>query len=432
MTHPAEDDPQPQGTLWTLDLDQPLPVGPVLQVPVVFMHAGPEVAQELAQAMDLDDPALVLQRFDNGRHCYIGRIEGTLVTYGWVTFDEEDIGELSLSIRLKAGEAYIWNCATLPEHRGQRLYPALLTHIIGELHHQGLHRVWIGTDADNLPSQSGMAVVGLQPIGDVVISRVLTMRRVWMRGRQGVPAQLVSDVRYALFGEREEVWLAANSGELSVGTMDPHLDQPLVLAGEPPGSARAAMIMLHGRGATAQDILTLTADLHWPGFVYLVPHAAGNSWYPNSFLAPIASNEPALSSGLAVITSLLKQLAQVGIPAERTIILGFSQGACLSLEYIARNTRRYGGVVGLSGGLIGPDGTPRDYPGSLAGTPVFLGCSDMDPHIPKERVEQAAEALRLLGGNVTTRLYPHMDHTVNQDELHFVQGMMASVLPIGN
>ena len=432
MTHPAEADAQPQGTLWTLDLDQPLPVGPVLQVPVVFMRAGLEVAQELAQAMDLDDLAVVLQRFDNGRHCYIGRIEGTLVTYGWVTFDEEGIGELSLSIRLKAGEAYIWNCATLPAYRGQRLYPALLIHIIGELHHQGLHRVWIGTDTDNLPSQSGMALAGLQPIGDVVISRVLTMRRVWMRGRPGVPEQLVIDVRQALFGEREEVWLEANSGELSAGTMDPHLDQPLVLAGEPPGSARAAMIMLHGRGASAQDILTLTADLHWPGFIYLAPQAAGNTWYPNSFLAPIASNEPDLSSGLAVITSLLDQLAQVGIPAERTIILGFSQGACLSLEYIARNARRYGGVVGLSGGLIGPDGTPRDYPGSLAGTLVFLGCSDMDPHIPKERVELSAEVMRQLGGNVTTRLYPHMDHTVNQDELLFVQGMMANVLSIGN
>ena len=432
MTHPGDADAQPQGTLWTLDLDQPPPVGPVLQVPVVFMRAGLEVAQELAQAMDLDDPAVVLQRFDNGRHCYIGRIEGTLVTYGWVTFDEEDIGELSLSIRLKAGEAYIWNCATLPAYRGQRLYPALLAHIVGELHHQGLHRVWIGTDTDNLPSQSGMALAGFQPIGDVVISHVLTMRRVWMRGRQGVPAQLVMDVRYALFGEREEVWQAASSGEHSANIMEPHQSQPLVLAGEPLGRARAAMIMVHGRGATAQDILTLTADLHLPGSAYLAPQAAGNAWYPNSFLAPISSNEPGLSSGLAVITSLLDQLTRVGIPVERTIILGFSQGACLSLEYVARNARRYGGVVGLSGGLIGPEVMPRDYHGSLAGTPVFLGCSDMDPHIPKERVEQSAEVLRLLGGNVTTRLYPHMGHTVNQDELLFVQGMMTNVLSIGN
>ena len=142
-------------------------------------------------------------------------------------------------------------------------------------------------------------------------------------------------------------------------------------------------------------------------------------------------NETLATDRTASISSL-DQLAQVGISAERTIILGFSQGACLSLEYVARNARRYGGVVGLSGGLIGPEGMPRDYPGSLAGTPVFLGCSDMDPHIPKERVELSAEVLRQLGGNVTTRLYPHMDHTVNQDELHFVQGMMASVLPIGN
>jgi predicted esterase len=192
------------------------------------------------------------------------------------------------------------------------------------------------------------------------------------------------------------------------------------------------MIMLHGRGATAQDILTLTADLHSSGFTYLAPPAAGNAWYPNSFLAPIASNEPDLSAALAVITSLLDQLAQLGIPAERTILLGFSQGACLALEYSVRNARRYGGVIGLSGGLIGPDGTPRNYPGSLADTPVFLGCSDMDPYIPKERVEQAAEILRLSGGNVTMRLYPHMDHTVNEDELHFVQSMMDSVLSIGN
>ncbi len=224
MTQPAGADVLPQGTLWTLDLDQPLPPGLVPQVPVVFMRAGPEVAQELAQAMDLDDPALVLQRFDNGRHCFAGRIEGMLVTYGWVTFDEEDIGELGLSIRLKAGEAYIWNCATLPAHRGQRLYPALLAHIVGELHRQGLHRVWIGTDTDNLPSQSGMALAGFQPVGDVFISRALTMRRTWLRGRPGVPAQLVMDVRRALFGEREEVWLAASSGEPSASVVETPTD----------------------------------------------------------------------------------------------------------------------------------------------------------------------------------------------------------------
>src|SRR5579863_5039251 len=193
MTQRAEAEAQPQGTLWTLDLDQPLPVGPVVQVPVVFMRAGPEVAQELAQAMDLNDPAVVVQRFDNGRQCYIGRIEGRLATYGWVTFDEEDIGELGLSIRLKAGEAYIWNCATLPAYRGLRLYPALLAFMLRELQSQGLQRVWIGADADNLASQSGMALVGFQPIADFFISHASTTRRAWARGRLGVPERLVMD-----------------------------------------------------------------------------------------------------------------------------------------------------------------------------------------------------------------------------------------------
>jgi GNAT superfamily N-acetyltransferase len=158
-----------------------------------------------------------VQRFDNERHCYVGRIEGRLATYGWVTFDEEDIGELSLSIRLKAGEAYIWNCATLPAYRGQRLYPALLAHIAGELHRQGVHRVWICTDTDNLPSQSGIVLAGWQPVADVFISRALTMRRAWLQGRPDIAERLVMDARQALLGEREEVWLAANSGELSDG-----------------------------------------------------------------------------------------------------------------------------------------------------------------------------------------------------------------------
>ena len=215
MTQPAGAGVLPQGTFWTLDLDQPLPPGPAPRVPVVFMRAGPEVAQELARAMDLDGPVLVLQRFDRGRHCYIGRIDGTLVTYGWVTFDEEDIGELGLSIRLKAGEAYVWNCATLPAYRGQRLYAALLAHIIGELHRQDLHRIWIGADSDNLPSQSGIALAGFHPVGDVVINPGQTMRRVWLRGLPGVPQQLVMDLHYALIGELEEVWLSASSFEHS-------------------------------------------------------------------------------------------------------------------------------------------------------------------------------------------------------------------------
>jgi predicted esterase len=208
----------------------------------------------------------------------------------------------------------------------------------------------------------------------------------------------------------------------------PHQGQPVLTAGQPLNQAQAAMIMVHGRGATAESILTLAGELNQPGFIYLAPQAAGYTWYPNSFLAPIASNEPGISSGLAVLAELIEQLAWTGIPVERTMLLGFSQGACLSLEFAARNARRYGGVAGLSGGLIGPDDTPRDYDGSLAGTPIFLGCSDVDAHIPKARVEHSAEVLRRLGGDVTMRLYPNMGHLVNQDEINFVRQMMAALV----
>jgi len=208
----------------------------------------------------------------------------------------------------------------------------------------------------------------------------------------------------------------------------PHQGLPVLTYGEPLEQAKAAMIMMHGRGAGAEDMLGLAAELNQPAFTYLAPQAAGYSWYPNSFLAPLASNEPALSSALAVIASILAQLAEAGIGPERTILSGFSQGACLSLEFTARNAQHYGGVAGLSGGLIGSDGTPRNYAGSLDGTPIFLGCSDRDFHVPKQRVEDSAEVLQRMGGNVTARLYPNMGHTVNLDEIQFVQSMMRALL----
>ncbi len=204
--------------------------------------------------------------------------------------------------------------------------------------------------------------------------------------------------------------------------------QPVLEAGEPLDRARAALVMIHGRGATAESILSLAGELEQPGFAYLAPQAAGNSWYPYSFMSPIANNEPYLSSALAAVGGVLDRLEEAGIPPERIILLGFSQGACLALEFAARHARRYGGVIGLSGGLIGPDGTPRDYPGSLEGTPVFLGCSDVDPHIPKGRVVHSAQVLEELGGDVTARLYPGMGHAVNQDEIDFVRRLMASTV----
>jgi len=209
---------------------------------------------------------------------------------------------------------------------------------------------------------------------------------------------------------------------------NPHQGQPVRMAGESLESARAAMLMVHGRGARAEDILTLADQLNQSGFAYLAPQAAGNTWYPNRFLVPIKENEPWLSSALSFVGETLTQIIKAGIPSERIVLLGFSQGACLTLEFAARNARRYGGVVGLSGALIGPDDTPRNYPGSLDGTPVFLGCSDVDFHVPKERVDQTAEVLRKLGGVVTKRLYPNMDHSVNQDEIDFVRGMMQMLL----
>ena len=209
---------------------------------------------------------------------------------------------------------------------------------------------------------------------------------------------------------------------------DPHRGQPVATAGRPFEEAKAAMILVHGRGATAESILTLADEWGRPDLSYLAPQAHGYAWYPYSFLTPMEQNEPGLSSGLAVLGDLLAHVAAAGIPPERTVLLGFSQGACLSLEFAARNARtgrRLGGVVGLSGGLIGPPGTPRDYPGTLAGTPVFLGCSDRDPHIPRERVDESARVLTALGGEVTERIYPRMGHTVNEDEIEFVRDLLA-------
>jgi phospholipase/carboxylesterase len=206
----------------------------------------------------------------------------------------------------------------------------------------------------------------------------------------------------------------------------PHQGQKILEAGEPLATARAAIILVHGRGASAEDIMTLGAELMHPGFAYLAPQAAGSAWYPHPFTAPLADNEPYLSSALEVLTLLLASVEKA-IPADRVILIGFSQGACLTLEFAARHARRYGGVAGLSGGLIGPDGTPRDYPGDFERTPVFLGCSDVDPHIRKERVLEAAEVFGRLGADVTIKLYPQMAHTVNPDEIEAVRRIVAGV-----
>lgn len=207
----------------------------------------------------------------------------------------------------------------------------------------------------------------------------------------------------------------------------PHQGQQVLTNGPALNEARAAMILVHGRGASAYDILDLGTYLSAPAMAQLAPQAANNTWYPFSFLNPLEQNEPHLSSALQVVASLVEQVEAAGIPAERIIIGGFSQGACLASEFVARHARRYGGLLAFSGGLIGPPGTPRDYEGSLEGTPVFLGCSDVDFHIPLERVEETAEVLSGLGATVNKRIYPGMGHTINDDEIARAREIVAEV-----
>ena len=207
----------------------------------------------------------------------------------------------------------------------------------------------------------------------------------------------------------------------------PHDGQPVLATGEPLERARAAVVMLHGRGATAESILDLAGPLDTTGVAYLAPQAAGGAWYPRRFMEPTELNEPWLTAALSTVGATLDRLGAARLSADRTVLLGFSQGACLALEYAARNGRRYGGVVALSGGLIGPPGTTWDYPAALAGTPAFLGCSDVDFHIPKERVDESAAVLTRLGADVTERIYPTMGHTVNQDEVDWVRALLAKL-----
>ena len=206
---------------------------------------------------------------------------------------------------------------------------------------------------------------------------------------------------------------------------DPHANRPVLRAGPAPVDARLAVVLLHGRGASAEDILGLSSEFNASNVAYLAPQAAGQTWYPYSFLAPIEQNEPGLSSALRVISTLLQDLQQEGVPADRVVLMGFSQGACLASEFAARHARRYAGVVALSGGLIGPPGTSRDYQGSLDGTPAFFGCSDADPHIPLERVLESSEVFRRMGATVDERIYPRMGHTVNRDEIAAIDALLA-------
>ncbi len=210
--------------------------------------------------------------------------------------------------------------------------------------------------------------------------------------------------------------------------LDPHRGQRVVAAGEPLSSARAAVILMHGRGASAENILNLLPGLLVPGVAYLAPQAYASTWYPLTFLSPLPANEPGLTSALRVIDTLVGRIEAAGVPSERTFLLGFSQGACLATESAARTPRNYGGVIGFTGALLGPPGTPREYPGSLAGVPVFIGAGDPDPHIPWWRIEETAEVLGQMGAEVDLRRYPGMPHSVNDEELGVARALLEAVL----
>ena len=209
---------------------------------------------------------------------------------------------------------------------------------------------------------------------------------------------------------------------------DPHGNQPVLAAGRKLPGAAAAVILVHGRGASAEDILNLGQEFGHPDLAYLAPQAAGNSWYPYSFLAPIQQNEPWLTSALHKLAHLVEDISHAGIAREKIILAGFSQGACLASEFVARNAARYGGLIAFSGGLIGPPGTEFRYAGKLGGTPAFLGGSDPDAHVPWQRVEESAAVLSALGAEVLLRRYPLMGHTINQEELEEARRLITEAL----
>jgi predicted esterase len=208
----------------------------------------------------------------------------------------------------------------------------------------------------------------------------------------------------------------------------PHAGQPVLTTGKPLGQSPVVVIMIHGRGAGPENILELASALAQPDVTYLAPAAANNTWYPYSFMSDIARNEPYLSSALSVVKSLVSQVEASGIRRDRIVILGFSQGACLTTEFAIRNASPFGGFVAFSGGAIGPPGTKWDETGRFDGTPIFFGCSNVDPHIPEPRVIESAELCERMGATVTRRIYPGMGHLVNDDEIAWARALLESLI----
>ena len=212
--------------------------------------------------------------------------------------------------------------------------------------------------------------------------------------------------------------------------LDPHANQPVRHIGAPLADATGAVVLLHGRGGSAEDILSLAQPLHREGLAYLAPQAAGHTWYPNSFLAPRETNEPYLSSALRKIDSVVAEIEVAGITRDRILIAGFSQGACLATEFVASNPARYAGLIAFTGGLIGPPDVSLHHEGSLAGTPAFFLSGDPDPHVPWQRVQASAAELERMGAAVTARRYPGRPHTVSADEVELARTLILEAFPL--
>ena len=201
-------------------------------------------------------------------------------------------------------------------------------------------------------------------------------------------------------------------------------NEPVATAGVPLSEAKKVLIMLHGRGDQADSFVRLAQELDTPGFACLAPQAIRNTWYPHSFLMPLSQNEPQLSLSLSGVHELVDNISGLGFADEHIYFLGFSQGACLSLEYTARYARRYGGVIALTGGLLGDTVDVSNYTGDFAGTPIFIGSSDHDPHVPEARIDESEVILRQMGAEVTKKIYPGLGHTINDDELQRASALL--------
>ena len=208
---------------------------------------------------------------------------------------------------------------------------------------------------------------------------------------------------------------------------DPHRDTPVRQSGAELSAAHAAVVLLHGRGASAEDILGLAHEMYRDEFAYVAPQAAGHTWYPYSFLAPIEQNEPWLSSALRKVASVVDQCVSSGVPRNRVVVLGFSQGACLATEFIARNPLRYGALIAFTGGLIGPSGIDLHHPGSLGGMPALFSSGDPDPHVPWSRVEESAKELEQMGAQVQLIRNPGRPHTVLRSELEAANNLLSGL-----